>query len=58
MHIQGEQLLAKQKIFLMGHRGIAGYHFLEGGDAIIKVKTEELKIYSTFFMNSWNKKLL
>lgn len=57
MCIQGEQpILAKLKIIIMGHRGVAGYRGFFC--PIIKVRREELKIYSKFFMYIWNKKLL
>lgn len=56
MHIQGEQaILAKLKIIVMCHREVADYDFF---GPIIKVKKEEQKIYSNFFMYVWNKKLL
>lgn len=56
MHTQGEQaILAKLKIIVMCHRGVADYDFF---CPIIKVNKEEQKIYSKFFMYVWNKKLL
>lgn len=58
MYIQGEQLtLAKLKMIIMGHRGVAGYiyiyiYFLSYNQG------QEIKIYSKLFMYVSNKKLL